>query len=80
MRVVDPVRYFGIDSGVRELQVSKAERATLLRAVAILERGHDLLIAVAGEDHQGEYEDANEALCLGPVAIRRLAEAGLALA
>lgn len=77
MNVVDPVGYFGIDSGMRQLRVNKTERATLLRAVAILERGHDLLIEVAGEDHQGAYEDANDALCLGPEAIRRLAEEGL---
>lgn len=79
MKVIDPAGSFGIDSGSRQLVVTKTERATLLRAVAILERGHDLLSAVAGEDHQGDYEDANEALCLGPTAIRRLAEEGLAI-
>ena len=79
MIVVDPAGFFGLDSGMRELRVNKSERATLLRAVAILERGHDLLIEVAGEDHQGDYEDANEALCLGPTAIRRLADEGLSV-
>jgi hypothetical protein len=79
MRITDPAAHFGIDSGMRVLQPTAAERKTLLRAVAILERGHDLFIDVAGEDHQGDFEDAGDALCTGPVAIRRLAEEGLEL-
>jgi len=79
MNIVDPANYFGIDSGMRVIRVNKAEKALLLRAVAILERGHELLEGF-DRDHQGEYEDAGDALCTGPVAIRRLAEEGLALA
>lgn len=41
--IIDPLNYFGIDSGVRELRVSKSEAAVLLRAAVILERAHELL-------------------------------------
>lgn len=78
MRIIDPANYFGIDSGMRKLVVTKTEQATLLRAVAILERGHELIDHM-NPDHQGDYEDLGDALCTGPAAIRRLAEEGIDL-
>ena len=78
MTIVDPIPFFGIDSGMRTMRVTKAEAATLLRAAAILERGHRLLTAY-NPDHQGDYEGANEALCLGPQALRDLATDGFDL-
>ena len=78
MKIIDPAPYFGIDFGMRTLVVTKRERATLLRAVAILERGHDL-VDDWNPDHQGDYEDLGDALCTAPPAIRRLVEEGIAL-
>ena len=78
MKIIDPMSFFGIDSGMRRLVVTKAEAATLLRAVAILERGH-ALVTDRNPDHQGESEDLGDALCTGPGAIRRLAEEGIDL-
>jgi hypothetical protein len=80
VNVVDPGGYFGIDSGMRQLRVNERERTTLLRAAEILERGHDLFTAAAGPDHQGDYEDAGDALCTAPAAIRRLATEGIEVA
>jgi len=78
MKISDPARYFGIDSGLRTLTVTAREKATLLRAAEILERGHDVINAW-NPDHQGDYEDLGDALCTAPPAIRRLVEEGIAL-
>lgn len=78
MKIIDPMPFLGIDSGMRRLVVTKAEAATLLRAVAILERGH-AIVTDWNPDHQGDYEDLGDALCTGPVAIRHLVEEGFDL-
>lgn len=79
MRVVNPDP-FGVDLGMRELRVTPAEARTLLRAAAILERGHGLIEDVLGSDHHGTYEPMSDAFCLGPTAIRELATEGMRLA
>ena len=76
MKIIDPISMFGIDSGMRSLVVSPAERTALLRAVAILERAHGIVDGL-NPDHQGNDEDIGDALCLAPSAIRTLATEGL---
>lgn len=71
-RIADPLPFFGIPSGLEEISFTKAEKATLLRAVAILEDAHDLL-AERDPDHS-ENEDLADALCMAPPAIRALLE------
>lgn len=78
MKIDDPVRFFGMDSGVRVLRTTSRESAVLLRAVEILERGYDLVEAF-DRDRLVQDEEVAEALCLGPAAIRRLVEEGLTL-
>lgn len=75
MRIADPMPFLGIDSGLRTLTVTKAEAATLLRAAAILDRGHDLIDHL-NPDHQGDGEYIGDALCMAPIAIRALVTEG----
>ena len=74
MKIINPIAWAGEDLGDRQLVVSARERAILLRAADILERGHALIDA-RNPDHQGDYEDLGDALCMAPTAIRNLCSA-----
>lgn len=67
-RIVDPMPFLGIDSGMRVLRASTTEAATLRRAIAILERAHDQLTDY-DPDHQ-DYPDVD--LCTAPDTLRAL--------
>lgn len=75
MKIIDPAAYFGIPSGMAVLRLSAAEKATLLRAAAIVERAHDVL-----EERQGDWHYEGEpSLCGIPGDLRELATDGLSV-
>ena len=49
--IVDPLPFFGMDSGLREVRVTKAEAAVLLRAAAVVDRVHDAITDELGDGH-----------------------------
>src|SRR5207249_3761487 len=73
-RIIDPMPFMGIDSGLRILRVSKVEQTTLLRAAVIVENAHAVLT-----DHEGDgHYNLEASLCITPDDLRALAE-GIAL-
>jgi hypothetical protein len=72
MQIVDPMPFLGVDSGLRELRVTKAEAAALQRAALILDLAHD---RIADELGDGHYDlDELTGLCGAGDMLRSIAD------
>lgn len=72
MRVIDPIPFMGLDSGLRRVAVSARDAATLRAAAAIADRAHDLLVSELGDGHYDLPDNAD--LCTAGDSLRRLAD------
>lgn len=70
MKLIDPIAFFGVDSGQRQVMVNQREAATLRSAATIVERAHELVIQELGDGH---YDLADVDLCLAIPTLRGLA-------
>jgi hypothetical protein len=69
VKVIDPVPFMGIDSGMRRVVVTAREAAILRATAAIVDRVHDELVAHQGDGHY----DADLSLCGVSMDLERMA-------
>lgn len=75
MKVIDPMPFLSIDSGLRKVALTTRERRTLEAAAEIVEKLHSLVVDRLGDEHY----DHETSWCGVPADLRDLAREGFDL-